>query len=209
MDLLSCFTLEHFVDQVVGKEFECPICYGIMFRIHEVSACGHLFCDSCIAKLEECPLCKGKDLDHRESKYLKRRLENQTVRCYLEKCERTFTLNEARAHLAKEHGLGIATPVEDHGSDSDPDHERQVDPIACDPRTPSRGTPPLRPRRERPRPPCPRRRAIRGTEVSCSSRGHLGWGNRRTLCEPYPHCRLDRVRRGIGSNSRSHEEVDQ
>ena len=126
MEPLSCFTLDHFVDQVVGKEFECPVCYGIMFQIREVTACGHLFCDSCITKLEECPLCKGKDLDHHESKYLERRLGDQRVRCYIENCTRTFTINEARDHLAKEHGIGVMKPVPVSVSDPDYDYDEIV-----------------------------------------------------------------------------------
>lgn len=133
---LGSFTVEHFIDHVAGKEFECPVCYGIMFQVREIIACGHLLCDSCITKLEECPLCKCRDLDHKGSKYLERRLWNQIVRCSHEHCERTFPLNEARDHLAKEHGVGAPTPATAEVPDVDYDeivHQFYPVPVAESP----------------------------------------------------------------------------
>ena len=86
-----------------AKEYECPICYNIMFQVCELDNCGHLFCNKCIQRLDMCPLCKNTNTQFHSSKYLQRKLFNQKVKCFITDCDNIFTIVEAENHLVKFH----------------------------------------------------------------------------------------------------------
>lgn len=93
--MTSNFTIDHFCDKNIGQEYECPVCFNIMFTICEFDSCGHTFCDSCIKQFLECPVCKNKNIKYHSSK----------IKCYVEDCDMTFRLAEAKVHLADKHNI--------------------------------------------------------------------------------------------------------
>jgi len=83
----------------------CPICLSVMFEIYELNNCGHLFCEDCIKRLEECSLCKNNQIQYYKSKYLKRKLYEQNVKCYSPDCDKIFALSEADQHFNSCHQM--------------------------------------------------------------------------------------------------------
>ena len=54
-----------FVEEIPKQiDIECPICLNILRDPHQVTCCGHNFCESCIKKVKAsngaCPMCKEK-----------------------------------------------------------------------------------------------------------------------------------------------------
>ena len=90
---LSDFTIDHFVNRNIIKEFECPICYSIMFKVCELDNCGHLLCKKCVKKIKDCPICKNRNVYYHTSKYLQRKLYDQEVKCTIPKCNKIFTFS--------------------------------------------------------------------------------------------------------------------
>lgn len=100
---LSNFNSEYFLDKNTIRDFECPICFSIMFKVCELDRCGHLYCEDCIKQMKDCSICKNKDTFYHTSKYLQRKLYNMEVKCLVPDCDKIFTLTEAVNHLLKYH----------------------------------------------------------------------------------------------------------
>ena len=70
---------------VPTKEFECPVCLGLMRDPVLNNCCGQHFCADCIAKVTNaqgpCPLCNQKKFEIFPNKHFERNLKNLQASC--------------------------------------------------------------------------------------------------------------------------------
>ena len=109
------YDVERFVE-VPRKDFQCPICLGVVRAPLECSQCGILLCKKCAYSCVKhqntfftlnsasskftCPLCRGRQPPREPSAILKNIIISLTVFCKNKShgCTQTFKLNEGKTH---------------------------------------------------------------------------------------------------------------
>ena len=87
------------------QDAQCPVCSLVPREPHQVTCCGHTFCNDCVHAIlrgqRSCPLCKQENFTAFADKRLKRSLYARMVRCsnLRSGCEWEGKLGELDEHL--------------------------------------------------------------------------------------------------------------
>ena len=100
-----------FIDRPSGgvntepQETQCPVCSLVLREPHQVTCCGHTFCNYCFHAIQRdqrsCPLCKQENFAAFADKRLQRSLYARRIRCsnLRSGCEWEGKLGELDEHL--------------------------------------------------------------------------------------------------------------